>query len=137
MIKVINNNIQRHTRHAFSLILSAVVLFCPACDRDTPETNHTPEISQAYGVDFNSTWGDLIQVNGGKLPWDTLTEYQQSLVHYPKFDSSCVYWVDGGYAYHSVDWCYTLSKSSNIRHGTLEEAKAARKTDPCSKCVGN
>lgn len=83
------------------------------------------------------TWGELEEENGGELVYDTLTEEQQDLVNYPELDKSKVYWTPNGKCYHSVDWCYTLAESEDIRCGTLEEAIAEGKSDPCSKCVGN
>ena len=89
-------------------------------DADTPE----------------EVWGELAEKEGGYV-WDTLTKEQQELINYPKFDKENVYWVSNGKSYHSIDWCYTLSKSKNIINGTLEEAIEANKMNPCSKCIGN
>ncbi len=83
----------------------------------------------------NEVWGDLEQNEGGMV-WDTLTAGQKALVHYPRIDSQNVYWTPNGYSYHAINWCYTLSRSKTIHQGTLEEARKAGKTDPCSKCVG-
>jgi len=46
-----------------------------------------------------------------------------------------VYWVPSGKSYHYTDKCSTLSRSKIILSGTLAEALAAGKTDPCDKCV--
>ena len=93
--------------------------------------------NQLYPDTADEVWGDLERHEGGRV-WDTLTNEQQDLVHYPKFDNECVYWVPKGNSYHAIDWCYTLTQSSNdIRSGTLDEAILAGKTDPCSKCVGH
>jgi len=81
-------------------------------------------------------WGELEQHEGERV-WNTLTSEQRALVHYPRFESGKVYWTPNGFSYHSIDWCYTLSRSDTIRIGTLEEARKAGKTDPCSKCVGD
>ena len=45
-----------------------------------------------------------------------------------------VYWVSGGSVYHSTKDCPSLSRSKNIQSGTVEEAKAAGKTEPCKVC---
>lgn len=81
-------------------------------------------------------WGALEEHEGG-LVWGTLTEEQQSYVNYPVLNEDCVYWTPGGSSYHAVSWCYALSNSKEILSGTIEEARAAGKTDPCSKCVGH
>lgn len=46
------------------------------------------------------------------------------------------YWVDGGKSYHFTSGCTSLSKSKNIRSGTLQDALNAGKTDPCNNCAG-
>ena len=102
---------------------------------ETGEADAPPE-AVGPGTDFASTRGDLQAANGGELPWDPLSPEQQALVHYPAFDAAQVYWTAGGGSYHSVDWCYSLSRSRNILHGSLKEALGACKDDPCSKCVG-
>lgn len=84
----------------------------------------------------DETWGDLKDANGGELPYESLTEEQQQLINYPELNENCVYWVTNGKRYHAVDWCYTLENSKTILSGTLDEAIAAGKDTPCSKCVG-
>lgn len=46
------------------------------------------------------------------------------------------YWVDGGKSYHFTSGCTSLSRSKNIRSGTLQDALNAGKTDPCNNCAG-
>lgn len=45
-----------------------------------------------------------------------------------------VYWTPGGKSYHTTSECSTLSRSKTILSGTLDEALAAGKTDPCNIC---
>ena len=45
-----------------------------------------------------------------------------------------VYWVPRGYAYHSTKSCPSLSRSTVIFSGTIEEATAAGKGWPCERC---
>ena len=85
----------------------------------------------------DGTWGELKEANGGELPYETLSDEQMEQINYPELDPNKVYWTPNGKSYHSVDWCYTLSRSTDIRCGTLDEAIAEGKDDPCSKCVGN
>ena len=94
-----------------------------------PDETDAPDIPE-------EVWGDL-QAAEGQAEWDTLTEAQQDAVNYPAFDESSVHWTPNGGSYHAVDWCYTLSNSSHIINGTLEEAIEKGKDDPCSKCVGH
>lgn len=98
------------------------------------ECFYNVEIPKYCGTDFYSTWENLLDDNGGELVWSTLTDIQRELVKYPYFDSEKVYFVPGGYAFHSVDWCYTLSNSDTIYYCTCDTAYDFG-LDPCSKCV--
>ena len=89
-----------------------------------------------YGTDFDSTWGRLIESNGGEPVWGTLTPEQQALVNYPYLNPDKVYFVMGGNNYHSVDWCYTLQKSDEIYYCKLSLVTNGEMS-PCSKCVGD
>ena len=48
--------------------------------------------------------------------------------------SSTVYWTPNGKSYHTTSECSTLSRSKTILSGTIDEAMAAGKTDPCNVC---
>ena len=48
--------------------------------------------------------------------------------------SNTVYWTPNGKSYHTTSECSTLSRSKTILSGTLDEAMAAGKTDPCNVC---
>lgn len=86
------------------------------------------------GTDYESTWGDLIDANGGEPVWGTLTQEQKALVNYPYFDINKVYYVPDGENFHSVEWCYTLEKSKTIYSCTYGEALDYG-LDSCSKCI--
>jgi hypothetical protein len=103
-------------------------------DADTPEPDAA--VSEPDADSPDEVWGDLEESEGG-LVFDTLTGEQQDMVNYPKLDENKVYWTPGGKSYHSVDWCYTLSRSKEVFSGTIEEAIRNGKADPCSKCVGD
>lgn len=45
------------------------------------------------------------------------------------------YWVSGGKSYHFSSNCPSLSRSTNIQTGTLQDALNAGKTDPCNNCA--
>ena len=107
-----------------------VYQLCPICYQENSENfEHV-----IYGYDFESTWGDLIDANGGELVYETLTPEQQALVNYPYFDKENVYFIPNGNNYHSVDWCYTLENSEKILNCTLQDALNKR-LNPCSKCI--
>lgn len=48
--------------------------------------------------------------------------------------SATVYWTPNGKSYHSSSGCSTLSRSKTVLSGTLDEAIAEGKTDPCNVC---
>ena len=49
--------------------------------------------------------------------------------------SRTVYWVPNGKSYHFSRSCPSLSRSDEIERGTLQEARAAGKKDPCNNCA--
>lgn len=49
--------------------------------------------------------------------------------------SRTVYWVPDGKSYHFNRSCPSLSRSDEIERGTLQEARAAGKKDPCNNCA--
>ncbi len=46
------------------------------------------------------------------------------------------YWTRWGHSYHFDPNCQTLRNSEVIYHGTVEDAFAANRTDPCDFCAG-
>lgn len=50
--------------------------------------------------------------------------------------TAVVYWTPNGKSYHASKSCRTLSRSKTICSGSLEEAFAAGKSDPCDWCYG-
>lgn len=127
------------------LLLAIAVLVSPFINKDEYDrgyekgfedalsvSNYSYKSNSSYGYDRQSTWGELFDHYG--VVYDTLTSSQQALVNYPRLDQGCVYYVQGGKSYHSVNWCYTLSNSKNIQHSSLPFARAYQ-LDPCSKCV--
>ena len=44
------------------------------------------------------------------------------------------YWTPNGKSYHTTPHCRTLANAKKILSGTLDEAKAAGKYDPCNVC---
>ena len=121
-------------------MLFAIIAFCFLCGCSESKTDSfessQEEIVEDYGTDYESTWGKLIEENGGEPVWGTLTAEQQELVNYPYLDKECVYYVPNGEAYHSVDWCYTLERSKTILSIDYDEAISSG-LGPCSKCVGD
>jgi len=115
-----------------TISLLATILLClsfVACNGNTSASLKNEPQKQEI-------WGDLVESEGGYV-WDTLTPEQQNMVNYPKLNKDKVYWTTNGKSYHSVDYCYTLSRSKVIHNGTLEKAMSLGKYDPCSKCVGH
>jgi hypothetical protein len=46
-----------------------------------------------------------------------------------------VYWTPQGKSYHADPNCRLLARSKAVSSGTLAQAKAAEKTDPCDNCA--
>lgn len=122
------------------IILFTLIVFLTSCttvsinNKESNTTNVYSIPTKEYGTDFDSTWGALLEFNGGKLPYDTLTNEQRSYINFPKLDSSKVYYVPKGKSYHSVDWCYTLARSKTIYYQSLTDS-ISQGLEPCSKCV--
>lgn len=83
---------------------------------------------------YVEVWGRLEQSESDTV-WNELTEVQKEKVNYPTLHKDSVYWTPKGNSYHSIEWCYTLSRSKEIINGTLDEAMEIGKDNPCSKCV--
>lgn len=49
--------------------------------------------------------------------------------------SRTAYWTPRGKSYHFSRSCPSLSRSQNVKDGTLQEALDAGKTDPCNNCA--
>ena len=64
-------------------------------------------------------------INGSGLNNDTTTNEQIYS------GGTTVYWTDGGKSYHSNPNCPTLSRSKNVRSGSMSSCP---KSDPCDMC---
>ncbi len=64
----------------------------------------------------------------------TLTPPRGTPSHSNTNSSFIVYWVPRGEVYHSTSNCPSLSKSTTILSGTIDEAKASGKYRPCERC---
>lgn len=82
---------------------------------------------------YDLVWGDLQECHGDGIIFDTLSWYEQTLVHYPGVDDYIYLASYNGTEYHSMPVCYTLLRSSPVS----VQSKYAYKYDPCSKCVGD
>ena len=81
---------------------------------------------------YDSVWGDLQRYHGDGIPFNTLTSYEQSLVHYPEKGSYIYFASKTSKTYHSTAKCYTLLKSNVVSR----LATISSRFEPCSKCVG-
>lgn len=48
--------------------------------------------------------------------------------------SGAVYWTPGGEKYHSTQDCPSVARSNTILSGSISEAQAAGKSEPCKNC---
>ena len=82
---------------------------------------------------YDRIWGDLQRYRGDGIPFNTLTRYEQSLVHYPAIGNVVYVASSSSSTYHSTRDCYTLLKSSSV---SAKPLSYMRQSGPCSKCVG-
>lgn len=92
---------------------------------DELSKNEHSDISEVRKV----TWKGL---NGDRF--GTLSYNQRSLVHFPRFNPNCLYYLPHHNTFHAVFWCYSLDFSPNPLQITLIEAMK-KNLKPCSKCV--
>lgn len=86
-------------------------------------------------VDYAPYWGEFTKVYGD-ICFGTIPDDLRHLIHYPPFDPSRVFVVEGGRSYHAKPYCYTLLRTSweDIVLTTLHDVDNAGYT-PCSKCI--
>ncbi len=77
-------------------------------------------IAGAFSIDYNPVSAEDLE--------------QAKQDSYVLSDGTC-YWTRWGRKYHFDLDCYTLSRSSVIYEGTIEEAFEANRTSPCSVCA--
>ena len=78
----------------------------------------------SYWVNANGVWVPSHNGNSGSGTSGATSGY-----------TGIVYWTPGGKSYHYSRNCTTLKRSKTIKSGTLQQALAAGKTDPCNVCV--
>lgn len=88
----------------------------------SPETAPVSTESVSTSADASSAQTDTVQADPESV--------EQNVE--PQGDT--VYWTPSGKSYHATSECSTLSRSKTILSGTLDEAMAAGKTDPCNVC---
>lgn len=86
-----------------------------------------------YVILYDRFWGDLQQYHGDGIPFDTLSGYEQSLIHYPTKGAQIYFATSTSTTYHATGACYTLLRSDPI----TRSSSLAYKYSPCSKCVGD
>lgn len=110
--KFINHGYLSNLEFCEACIDNRYVICCEYCSKYYPKENIIIEpaindyqlwnvcincfsdcISEYCGTDFDSTWGDLIESNGGELVWETLTDEQRKLVKYPYLNSNEVFFT--------------------------------------------
>lgn len=97
--------------------------------------DHCDDPVEYIAVYYAPYWGEFTKVYGD-ICFGTIPDDLRHLIHYPPFDSSRVFVVEGGRSYHAKPYCYTLlrTKEGNIRSITLQAAVNSGYS-PCSKCV--
>lgn len=99
----------------------------------TPKDNSTSSNSGSgsSGNKGGSSGGKSGSSGGSSGEWgdeSTTNEITGSL-------SRAAYWTPNGKSYHFSETCPSLSRSRDIKSGTLQDALNAGKTDPCNNCA--
>lgn len=84
---------------------------------------------------FNEVSGNLEQRGSLNSGSDTGSVEQGGNAGSDGVNLTTVYWTDGGERYHSRTSCPSLSRSRNIRSGSLDDAIRAGKDGPCKDCI--
>lgn len=71
---------------------------------------------------------------GGLISYDWNPTSQEDLEHYQNYIEGDVYWTAGGKKFHTHDDCYHVA-NKDLSAGSVEEAWAANKNDPCLTCL--
>ena len=127
------------TKIALLLLLSMAALMLGACsdDGDTPlfvikggtEVYSTPE---ELIEDFYSTSSDATESSEPDETEPAESNFDESGTDDETADT--VYWVKSGEVWHITDKCTSLSRSKDIRSGSIRDAMLAGKTRVCKKC---
>ncbi len=134
------------------LIISLTFVFIAACSNSAPipsvslspsPTIVSPSPAPSPSPSLYPDSSPSVKEQNEKIAADANEAYQSGADYWnavspniQELDTNCVYWTPKGKSYHSTKDCVALLKSAQIISGTLKEAIAAGKTDPCSKCVG-
>ncbi len=121
-------------------VIACIVAFIPfglylllKADKISPKMKKT--IAVIAAVLFLGSVGASIDYNPPSAE-DLEKAETAAVLEDPDFDGT-VYWTRFGKSYHLDPDCFTLSrtKPENLFSGTLEEAFAANRTDPCDFCA--
>ncbi|MBQ1889069.1 MAG: hypothetical protein II166_10400 [Firmicutes bacterium] len=74
-------------------------------------------LASAFSIDYNPV---------------SQEEYEEAQQEY---EGQTIYWTRYGKSYHTTLDCPSLSRSSTVYEGTIEEAFEANRNDPCDFCV--
>ncbi len=79
----------------------------------------------------------LLLAGFASYDYNPVSEKSMELAKSSISDGTIVYWTQWGRSYHLDRECQTIINSENVYEGTLDEAIAARRADPCDFCVPN
>lgn len=106
-------------------------------DKKMPETVTTPDTTEQTEIDTGDTATTAPSMQTEVPHSESKTETTAISEHTdiaPIIQPSVVYWVRGGSVYHLKSDCSSLSRSSEILSGTIEDAIADGKERVCSRC---
>ncbi len=117
-------------------LIMAVIAFCPLIvlllkDKDKLDKKTKVIVSVIAAVALLIAGACSIDYN--PVSQESLAEAKNEVEELT--DDGMVYWTRYGRSYHLDVNCHTLARSSTIYEGTIEEAFAARRNDPCDFCA--
>lgn len=96
----------------------------------TPETEKKSDTSAAESdTTAPETSAEIIETTAAET-----SAPQTDSVKDTEPQTDTVYWVDGGEVWHTRADCSSLSRSKNVRSGTVSDAMAAGKSRVCKRC---
>lgn len=100
--------------------------------------NTTTQIPSHYHYEYilngNKIIDDFDNVNPDKVNATLVQPQKETIETQVKDTTKTYYWTPSGKSYHTTKDCPSLARSKTILSGTLSDATAAGKTDPCDKC---
>ena len=131
-------------KKAYILLISLIIALLAACSGSAPTPTVSLSPSPSAIISASPSQSLPVREENTKIQSEAKEAYNNGANYWSSvktniqpLNKNCVYWTPNGKSYHSTKDCVALLNSTQIISGTLKQAIAAGKTDPCSKCVGH